>query len=421
MFMPCPFDITMATNSVRLNAKRQGEAAFTVFNRSGRPVRGRVQLAPQDPSTTAWFTVTGESERAFAIAGTEQFTVQISVPDKAAAGSYALRLDMVGVENPDEDYCAGPSVTLEVPEPAPVKPFPWKWIVIAAVVLLGVGVAAFLLWPRNVQVPPLQGLTVNDARATLEAVRLLPGTLQEGVGTESDAGKILASTPEAGVSVARDSAVDLVVGAASTPTPAATATFTPSPTPTPDLAATATAEALAVAAATATAVTQAIGKYVGTWEVSDDASPYITKLTVTRTDQTVTVAVAGRAFILVTNGGLASGTCVQGTECTWGSASVEYTGDPLQFTISSGNGATQQLTLASIDQNTLSAVHRVQGGGTSLPEMVTLLKRARFNPVLDAVLDPAVRAENVLPYVILTPVPEEFLVAPRFEIERWTP
>ncbi len=161
--MTCPFDITAAGNSIRLNAKRQGEAAFTVFNRSGRPVRGRAQLAPQDPNIAPWLTLVGDVERSFAIAGTEQYTVQLHVPDKAAAGNYAFRLDMVGVENPDEDYCAGPSVTFEVPAPAPVKPFPWKWVVVAVVALLVVGVVGYFLWPRNVQVPTLQGLAVNDA------------------------------------------------------------------------------------------------------------------------------------------------------------------------------------------------------------------------------------------------------------------
>ena len=117
--MACPFDITIATNSIRLNAKRQGEAAFTVFNRSGRPVRGRAQVAAQPPEAAAWLGVAGEAERNFAIAGTEQITVQVTVPAQAAPGTYTLRLDMVGVENPDEDYCSGPSVTLVVPARMP--------------------------------------------------------------------------------------------------------------------------------------------------------------------------------------------------------------------------------------------------------------------------------------------------------------
>lgn len=128
--MSSPFAITAATNGVRLDANRRGEAAFTVFNASGRPIRARARLVPDDPVATAWLTLEGESERDLAIAGTEQYAVQIAVPRDAPAGSYPFRLDAVGVENPDEDYTAGPTVTFEVPEPESSKsPFPW-WILL---------------------------------------------------------------------------------------------------------------------------------------------------------------------------------------------------------------------------------------------------------------------------------------------------
>lgn len=127
--MPGPFAITAVTNSVGLDANRRGTASFTVFNASGRPVRGRAQLVSEDPAAAAWLTLDGEPERDLPIADTEQYTVQIAVPPDAPAGSYPFRLDMVGVENPDEDYTAGPTVTFVVPEPAPKKPFPW-WILL---------------------------------------------------------------------------------------------------------------------------------------------------------------------------------------------------------------------------------------------------------------------------------------------------
>jgi hypothetical protein len=226
--MTCPFDITTATNSIRLDSQRQGEAAFTVYNRSGRPVRGRSQLAAQDPASAGWISLVGEVERSFALASTEQIGVRIQVPPTAKAGQYAFRLDMVGVENPDEDYCAGPSVTFDVPEPVADKPFPWKWVAVLVAGLVVIGVAAFLLWPRQVEVPSLAGLAVSDARATLEAVGLGEGSLSEGEGGEIEPGRVVASTPGAGSEVAADTPVDLVVAAAQTPTPVPT----PAPTPT---------------------------------------------------------------------------------------------------------------------------------------------------------------------------------------------
>ncbi len=118
---------------------------------------------------------------------------------------------------------------------------------------------------------------------------------------------------------------------------------------------------------------------MGTWELSSEGTPYITKLTVTRADDTVTVAIAGHAFIISTGGGLASGTCVAGGECTWGNSSLTYSGDPLQFSIDGQAGVAQRLTLAPIDGSTLSAVYRVQG----LPDMTSSFTRSRFNPVFD--------------------------------------
>ena len=39
-----PLTITVGSNTVVLNAERQGRTAFTVANVSGRPVRGRAVL-----------------------------------------------------------------------------------------------------------------------------------------------------------------------------------------------------------------------------------------------------------------------------------------------------------------------------------------------------------------------------------------
>lgn len=416
--MACPFDITVATNSVRLNAKRQGEAAFTAYNRSGRPVRGRAQIAPQNPAAAPWLELVGDVERSFAIAGTEQYTVQLAVLDKAPPGNYSFRLDMVGVENPDEDYCSGPSVTFEVPQPVPIKPFPW-WIVIAAVVaLLVIGGAAYFLWPRSVQIPALQGLAVNDAKATLAASNLAEGNLLEGDGGGTvEPGKVVASTPEAGQSVDRNSPVDLVVAMAltDTPTPEPTSTPVPSPTPTLDLAATATVQAQG----TATAIAQAIDKYTGSWEVIEQGSPYITKLAVGRTDQTITLAVSGLVYPISNNGNVGSAICpvLTSSECTWGNASGAYSGDPLKFAINPEGELVQRITLTSVDASTLSAVYQMEAGSTTLPSMSFLFKRVRFvRPVIDDIIGEWAN-EAVIEGVYLTPMPIETLTVPDLDLE----
>ncbi len=140
------FAITAATNRVKLNSKRQAEVAFTISNAEERPMRGRAHILPEGEADSSWFTLDGEPEQTFAIAGTQQYTVQIEVPPDAPSGDYFFRLNMVGVENPDEDFAEGPSVSFAVPEPEEKKkPFPW-WIllIILAVIIIG-GAAAFLL------------------------------------------------------------------------------------------------------------------------------------------------------------------------------------------------------------------------------------------------------------------------------------
>ena len=152
--MPGEFVITASTNSVWLNPDRQGEISFTVFNATGRPLRGRAQLAPLSEVSAGWLSLGGEAERAFNIAGAHQYTVRIAVPPDAPAGNYPFRLDMVGVESPDEQFVQGPTVTFDVPAREPAKPFPW-WIVALAVGVLVIGILiAVLVLGRGSVEPP---------------------------------------------------------------------------------------------------------------------------------------------------------------------------------------------------------------------------------------------------------------------------
>jgi len=245
--MASSFAITAATNSVRLDAKRRGETAFTVFNSSGRPIRGRAQLVPENPAAAAWLTLAGIAERDFPIAGTQQYTVQIAVPPGAPAGSYPFRLDMVGVENPDEDYTEGPTVTFEVPKPQPQKkPFPW-WIllVVAGVLVVGGSLLAILLWPRTVEVPDVAGLTISEAADVLVEASLSVGELDEAPSGEVAEGQVIRSEPAAGEEVRRGSEVTLIVSSGATETatpmpteeptePTATPTLTQTPEPPTD-------------------------------------------------------------------------------------------------------------------------------------------------------------------------------------------
>ncbi|SRR5258706_4008635 len=117
--MPGPFTITAQTPAVQLSDQREGQASYNVANSSGQPIRGRARLATLGQTQADWLKPIGDVERDFAAGETQPYAVQIQVPAAAAAGDYTFRLDMVGVENPDELYSQGPSVTFHVPEGAP--------------------------------------------------------------------------------------------------------------------------------------------------------------------------------------------------------------------------------------------------------------------------------------------------------------
>jgi hypothetical protein len=147
--MPNPFAITAASNTVLLDRERRGEASFSVSNLTGRPLRVRARLSSDNAEVLKWLTLAGETERNFAIAATEQYTVNILAPAGAPPGSYTFRLDALNVENPDDEFTEGPAVSFTVPAPPPPPPpFPW-WILVAALVVLllvGGGVGAYVVF-----------------------------------------------------------------------------------------------------------------------------------------------------------------------------------------------------------------------------------------------------------------------------------
>lgn len=145
--MPSSFDITTATNIIKLDNRRHGEITVTVFDKSGQSKRGRVQLATQQPELVKWVSLAGDMERDFQPAGAQQYTLMVNVPPEEQAGTYRFHIDMVGVENPDEDYTAGPVVSFDVPKvdaPQP-KPFPWWIVAVALIGLIVVGGTVFFL------------------------------------------------------------------------------------------------------------------------------------------------------------------------------------------------------------------------------------------------------------------------------------
>ena len=147
------FAITAATDTVRIDKQRQGEATFTVTNTSGQPLRGRANVVATAPAHAEWFTIVGADERDFGVEATDQMQVKISLPADVPEGNYHFQIDFISVDNPDEDYAEGPSISFAVaPPPPPPKPFPW-WIII---VIVSVIVGGIVLWKVLDKPEPVQ-------------------------------------------------------------------------------------------------------------------------------------------------------------------------------------------------------------------------------------------------------------------------
>ena len=133
------FAITTAATSFRLDPQGGAETSFTVSNASGRPLRGRAEVRATDPAQQAWLSVVGDVERDFPPNSTHQIAVRVAAPPGSPAGKSSFRLDMVSAQNPDEDFAEGPTVSFEVPAPAPKRRFPWWIVAVAAAVVLVIG------------------------------------------------------------------------------------------------------------------------------------------------------------------------------------------------------------------------------------------------------------------------------------------
>lgn len=177
--MPVEFNITTATSRVELDKKtRRGQASCLVANISGKPVRGRAQLrsSTQDIITNQWVTLDGAAERDYAVAGNQQFTIQIAVPASAPATTtpFTFWMEVIDVANPDEVCDKGQEIAFAVPEAPVVKPgfqFKWWMAAIAAGVILLIALVIFLIARANSKpiVPQnIIGMTESEARSALE-------------------------------------------------------------------------------------------------------------------------------------------------------------------------------------------------------------------------------------------------------------
>jgi hypothetical protein len=218
------FAITAARDTVIVDSQGRAEVSFTASNTAPKPITGRAKLMPVGSTKEEWLTLDGDQERKFAKGEAHQFTARIAVPPGTPAGKYAFRLNIISVENPDEDFTEGPSVSFEVKELAPAKPsprkFPWWIVALAAVVILGAGLITWLLIPQKNTVPEVVGMPYQDAIKSLGPAKLGYIVSDQRVITgKVPIGTIANQSPAAGQQVPPGTKVTLTVEAQSVQVP----------------------------------------------------------------------------------------------------------------------------------------------------------------------------------------------------------
>ncbi|MBI3943401.1 MAG: hypothetical protein HY326_10350 [Chloroflexi bacterium] len=319
--MPNPFAITAASNTVLLDDKRQGQTSFTVTNISGRALRGRAKVVPTDAAAASWLKIDGEAEQDFAIAETKQHTVKITVPAKAPAGGQSFRLDMVGVDNPDEEFTEGPSVTFQVPAPI-IKGGGIPWLIIAAIVGVLVVVIGIFVLLRS-QADGRQSAAAQTATAVAVATQGAANAATQTAAVQAAATNAIA-TERASITQTA-SAQTAVANATATAHAIATGTAVAQAA-----AATATAQAMANATATQTTLTQ----YNGCWVPVNSNSKGLTILRIANSGTTITAQ--------------GSYPCTPNCTNKAGSGSIGYHGPPLNLPLITGDGLAHLLKLTRV-------------------------------------------------------------------------
>ena len=209
------FAITAARETVTLDNEGRAEVSFTASNTGPKSIAGRAKLVPLGSTKTAWLSLDGEQERNFAKGEAHQLSVHIAVPPGTPVGKYSFRLNIISVENPDDEFTEGPSVSFEVKEltvaQAPARKFPWWIVVIAGVLVLGGGLITWLLIPQKVAVPEMIGMSYQEALKSLDVRKLKLSAKETKVTGIRQPGIVVEQSPPPRQVVRVGSGVTLVV------------------------------------------------------------------------------------------------------------------------------------------------------------------------------------------------------------------
>jgi len=224
------FNITTdAPEKIQTDSKGHAQVSFRVSNATPRPARCMARAVPLESTKEAWLQIAGETDRDIPARDKQDYVVSFNapVPQAAPAGGatpppatekYSFQLRVALATNPDEDVALSSPITVALPAPAPPPPPFRKWILIpiAAVLLIAIGLGLyFAVRKKNVQVPDVVGMTLDQANAMLSKAKLTPVQSEAQFTGNHQVGDVIAQDPKPdGPAVPKGTEVKLTTEAA---------------------------------------------------------------------------------------------------------------------------------------------------------------------------------------------------------------
>jgi hypothetical protein len=174
------FDVTANPTTLVVKPGEKKTLVITATNSLGRPVTARAFAVVTPPIGSAWIKAPPDAQRVFNQAkATQEFQFGIELPATAPAGSYTVRVDVVDIELPDDNFGQSPTIALTVPKAevttvvTDTGGIPWWVWVVAAVVIIGVGFGLWKVFFSSKKMPDLVKRSYAEALAALDTSRFV--------------------------------------------------------------------------------------------------------------------------------------------------------------------------------------------------------------------------------------------------------
>ena len=137
------FEISTLKDRTSVHAGESSSLNLTVTNKSENSLNCLIRIIPDNQSHSSWISAQGGNSRNFAVAETQNLTIQFNPPINVKPENAKCRIILADDSNPDENF-SDIILQYEVKEPREIpKRKIWPWILIACGVI---ALIAGLIW-----------------------------------------------------------------------------------------------------------------------------------------------------------------------------------------------------------------------------------------------------------------------------------